>query len=963
MKKLIFSAALVSLGLMCSCQKDELVPEGEKPSWLGESIYEELKNPQHLSGTFSTYLRLIDDVGYGEVLARTGSMTVFPANDEAFTRFFQSDNTFGVKSYDELTLPQKKLLLNSSLLKNALLASMLSNVSASSNSVERGQAIKHETNVSVIDDVKEVGMADMPSGNTYWDQYRTFGGINCVYDATVPMMVHLTREQMLNNSITTTGTDCDFGILRGERIGASVANADTAYVFQDKIVNQDIVCLNGYIHQLQDVLVPPGNIAQVLRNQSNTTLFSRMLDYHCAPYEDLTTTNSYNDWARQNNVDTKDMIYQVRYFSTKSQDGASNVVDPAGTSIPANQRLDWDPGWNQYYSSSVASNSLNDMGAIFAPTDEAVRNYFLPGGQGASYVTYFGSGSQSGHLKPNTAENLPEHLDSMFVNGNGLITTIVKNLMKSSFVNSVPSKFGTLTDAGSGDVMNISIDQLAQTGGHYDVHMANNGVLYKMNRLYIPHEYSSVMGPTLTYPGMNIMNYFITDKTTGSASSKFGADMYYYLMAMKSWYAFFSMKDINFSSPVIDPVSLGKSKQVALEYYTYQEPVYNSDGSIGRYTRQYGVRRHDFNKATGEISGNYTEDPRMVDNQGNTSYASQVTDLLNYHTVVLNDGEEFGRNHYYLTKHGGAIYVKDFRQVTDADGKVSYTGTVLGGAQIKYPNLKPSTITEGVKQGDRSRSDVDGNGFAFVVDAPIQPTVTSVYSFLQGDLEEFSAFRNMTDSLQNTQLLSWLGLNPASEDGKTPSQQDNYMTFWSNNGCALDMNVKFFNGYNYTFYAPDNKAMAIAYSQKGLPTMKEIYDLYEGDYEDDAAEAEAKALCLKKVNAVRAFIRYHFQNNSVFADNHVSSMTYQSMYSNDLGIAYNYSVSGGNGVLTVKDAAGQTVSFTAGGHNVNVMARDYIYDKEPANASKITNSSFAVIHQLSTPFCYNKSGRYDDEWR
>ena len=95
MKKFLFCISLALAGLMTSCiDKYEEVDADSKPSWLGESIYAELKNPnqERLTGTFSTYLRLVDDLGYGEVLSRTGSKTVFPANDEAFQRFFSSNN-------------------------------------------------------------------------------------------------------------------------------------------------------------------------------------------------------------------------------------------------------------------------------------------------------------------------------------------------------------------------------------------------------------------------------------------------------------------------------------------------------------------------------------------------------------------------------------------------------------------------------------------------------------------------------------------------------------------------------------------------------------------------------------------------------------------------------------------------------------------------------------------------------
>lgn len=125
--------------------------------WLNGSIYEELKNPggSGLVGTFNNYLRLVDDLGYAETLSRTGSKTVFPANDEAFDRFYSS-NEWGVTNYEQLSQAQKKLLLYSSMIDNALLVGMLSNNSNGLNDVAKGEVLKHETALSVIDTIQHI---------------------------------------------------------------------------------------------------------------------------------------------------------------------------------------------------------------------------------------------------------------------------------------------------------------------------------------------------------------------------------------------------------------------------------------------------------------------------------------------------------------------------------------------------------------------------------------------------------------------------------------------------------------------------------------------------------------------------------------------------------------------------------------------------------------------------------------
>lgn len=938
MKKLFLSVSLVCLGIMTSCQKETLLPEGSKPEWLGGSIYEELSSGSHLSGTFNTYLRLVKDLGYDDVLSRTGSKTVFPANDEAFARFFQS-NPYGVTSYEQLTESMKKQLLYSSMLDNALLAGMLSNVSSGNNDVSRGVALKHETNVSVTDSITTIlngGL--MPQNNTYWDYYRS-KGISVVYDATKPMMVHFTREQMLQNNITTTGTDCDFGILRGEKVGATVNNSDTAYIFQTKIVNQDVTCTNGYVHQVNDVLVPPGNIAQVLRKESNTKLFSRILDYHCAPYYDAVTTNNYNSWALQNGYPVIDSIFQVRYFTGgRSQGGKANITDPTGAVVPTDRRLAWDPGWNQYFPSSNNSLNLADIGAILVPTDDAIKEYFLPGGGGAYFIDLYGSAA-------NTEENLPQNLDALFTKGNGVLTSFVNNLMQTSFTNSVPSKFGTITQSGSGDFMGLSLNDLQVTNGKYDVVVANNGVIYKMKTMIAPDEYRSVIGPALTYPELSVMKYFTSDRTTGSNQSIFGADMYYYLMAMQANYVYFIPDNNALKKCYIDPISLGTSQPRALEFYSHDEPIVGTD----RIQTLYGVRIHHFDPNTNVISETADNDiPNIIVNGTTSNYKSQVYDMLNYNTVVLDAGEEL-TNHYYLTKHGGAIYINNFRENNGV-----FSGTVAGGAQIDN-GIAPANIVTGWKEK---------NGWAFRLDNLIQPSIISVNKLLNDHSEKFSSFVDLCNVFESSDLLEWAGIAGTAEVG--PAPQEKYIVFSSKSSKALDLNVNFFNGYNYTFYAPDNDAMTEAYSL-GLPSaerMREIYETYSADDIPEEEVTEAKAELLNMLMEARAFIRYHFQNNSVFADNNVPRTTYQSMYSSELGIPVNITISSTNGRLSVTDHAGKTIVVNANSNDklVNKMTRDYEFDQRATAATSIAVSSFAAVHEISTPLCFNANGRYDAQW-
>lgn len=66
-------ATLAISGFYACTDSYDLDDKGNIPTNLGKSIYEELENPSEASslhGTFKTYLRLIDDLGYKEVMSK-----------------------------------------------------------------------------------------------------------------------------------------------------------------------------------------------------------------------------------------------------------------------------------------------------------------------------------------------------------------------------------------------------------------------------------------------------------------------------------------------------------------------------------------------------------------------------------------------------------------------------------------------------------------------------------------------------------------------------------------------------------------------------------------------------------------------------------------------------------------------------------------------------------------------------
>ena len=959
----------VACGVFTACTEDyDLDDPGNYPSWLGNSIYEAMKHPEALTagtgnvlqGTFTNYLRLIDDLGYSETLGKTGSKTVFVANDEAFDRFYQK-NQWGARRYEDLTDAMKRQLLYGSMLDNALLVEMLSNISDGSTAVRQGQAMKHTTGADVIDTITFLpNQAAMPANNTYWEKYYD-GGIYMVMDATKPMMVHFTEEQMTTNNITTKGENSDFEVITGSPYDEQ---EHSAYIFRNKIIIPDITCKNGYIHQMQDVLVPPGNMAEVIRTSGESNLFSRMLDRFSAPYEDASTTKRYNDWYEEQEkaginmtgIPHPEKIYQKRYMSQHSEgvNSSQRMMDPNGNE--PDQTLPYDPGWNNYSTGNRGEDPLKDIAAMFVPTDKALQTYFLPGGEGSYLIEAFGK-------KPNTLENLAENIDSIPKQN---VQQIINNLMKSSFAGSVPSKFGRVMDEAN-DPMGLSLESLNKTeDGVYDVKIANNGVVYMLNKVFAPPSLINVSAPVTLNSNMRIMNVAVNDGKNDKKPLALSQNYYAYLLAMSSNFAFFIPTDDAFANYYIDPAYLNSPQPRALKfYYQNRSPyVYCSKWKYDPVTRTIG-----------------TEPSDSLGTVNSTEFRQLFIDILNYHTIVLGEGETLGTNKYYKTKHGGAVMFDGNR--------------VLSGSQIE--GITPvSNITQVYNQA---------NGKAYAIDHAIEPPHRSVLNVLE-DSTRFKEFYTLCtdqimDSIMEFASRRFIQINETT--GK-PFRLS-YHPFASKKG--LTDNVNYFNSYNYTVYAPDDAAMTIAY-QNGLPTWSDIKVLFDKWYpkyveneeaikersnpksrtgetntiwermeesgiltQDEIAELEAdrdKALAM--VEAINAFTRYHFQDNSIYADNVIETGEFPTACADTLGIRQKLIIDGGNGRILVTDDGGQTITVDANNTSVltNQMTRDYVFDSDPNKLNRnstcrLSTSSFAVVHQISMPLSPNVgTHRYDGAW-
>lgn len=949
---------LTMCGLTYSCSDDYDLPD-KKPSWLGASIYDYLVDQKNYTNT----VRLIQDLGYQEVLERTGSKTLFVADDDAFAKFYQN-NSWGVHKYEDLTRSQKSLLLSSSMLDNAYLLEMMTNISSGS-TIAKNQCLRQPTSASATDsipffawdgnDIPQTFNEDEESPDIdYWKRFRTQdkGGIWLALDGSTPLMLHFLAGQMGENNIT----DEDFETLVGSK-----REPTDAHIYGSKVIAQDQTCLNGYVDKLDRVLLTPDNMAEMIRTNGKTNIFSHMLDRFSAPFYNASLTSSHLQLTG-----IRDSVFSKRYFAARTSSGRLDR-DPYGNTFQ--YPLDYDPGWNEYY--PEGQQLYTDMGAMFVPSDEVLEKYFLPGGAGEFLMEAYAK-------KENTAENLIYNIDQIPLR---IICKFVQNLMKTSFINTVPSKYITIMNDAKDPMFGTVEGGVEGFRATIDTTLlANNGAVYIMNQVFAPAAYAAVSAPALVGKDMKIFNWAISaddSYITNPNSAPLNAFFSYYLLAMSSRFSFFIPTDDALGT-YYDEVTAQKQQPRMLSFY-YSTRRQDASNPVK-------ARSYRWDPATNEIGSAI---PGSVQA---SEINNRLKDLLDSHIIVHSDAEAktgFGSlNQYYVTKGGSAVKISnqsDYSLSSDFDQ--TKTGFhVQGGFQIDN-----DTVCTVLRTYDRRQETTGyGNGMTYVIDKPIQTTMKSVYSVLQGEGETSPFYQFFNLCQVDANLLERAGVADSVKKVEDKDTEIQKYTIFTSSQNGLTDNVRFFNSFRYTVYVPTNEAVLDAIDH-GLPTWEEISEVItNGENEvqaaTDAGKSEEEILAITRAYKIKAqamitclvnFLKYHFQDNSIFADrNAIEPTKYETACINNATNRYrSVKVSStGNGTLNVRsvystDAAGNDVEgpvrkVTDDATLKNIMTRDYTFNAQARNATTIETSSYAVVHQIDGVLNFKQltNDRYDSDW-
>ena len=294
MKKKIHYYLLVLplLALLGSCSQDVFDEYYARPEGLEDPIYQQLE----ARGNFKSLTVLIQKAGYKDILSKAGYWTMMAPNDEAFTKFFQEKGFSDVSKVDSITAAK---IVRFALVYNAFRSDQLSDYQSRigwivDNAFRRRTAFYDGFMTKTVNGQPKVIVGSNRNGFTNY-----IAGDN-------------------NNKYVTYFTDEYFAAKR-------LSNSDFNYfypgteftgfnVLESKVVEANIIAENGVLHELDKVNVPPVSIDQYLEQNSQYSLFRKIIEDNLVTYVfNQSATTAYRNYTKKS-----DDVFVKAYDATLS---------------------------------------------------------------------------------------------------------------------------------------------------------------------------------------------------------------------------------------------------------------------------------------------------------------------------------------------------------------------------------------------------------------------------------------------------------------------------------------------------------------------------------------------------------------------------------------------------------------------------------------------------------------------
>ena len=956
---------------LSACSDDLLLGT---PEWLGTSIYEELES----RGDYSVTLALINSSpvaadNYRELLSKTGSKTLFVADDAAWQRFFDKNKQLPAENpWSTITSTESfnasgnelkvRRLLKGMMLNNAYVLDLLGNLSSDPSAANvEGAAdacMRRNSSISNLDlrgEVKQENFPPVKPDNAsgvkdidWWEEFRDRTSIT-----TMPAILNganNTKPAGAEYLYTRNGTpdlptmvhfSPSFAISKGFKgddvriLSGGVATSTSQTVVNGVAIDPDnanITCQNGYIHKMVEVPYPVSNMMEKLSYEPQYSTFYKQLQRFSYPY--------YNE-VQKNNLGGLEDVYTVRYINSGDYGKHCALTQDYSGDKVATAYLPYDPAWNHYYLYNTDGSYTYQMDAalMLVPRNDLMESFL--NNEGKDLTDKYAAGqTPSWDLYPDA-----------------IVAELMQNCMLPNFLSYLPSNVSKIKDTSQQLIDGLTVDKIA------DCYVCGNGVIYGLSMNIVPPSYKDVTSTMLLNKekdldenrdeGFSVFYNFIQkDKNIPGASAGYAS----YLSSFDGTkYVLFCPYD-KAMRMVIDPSSVARTKGTAGE----AGPIlfrfdYDSESKNLPWIEPYRYTVDDAGVVTPgakyDRMSSYASFAPTTD--FSAWYSSISYKMLRYimensvcpvYNLPAEANPLESSYTYYKTKAGSAI------RVDWANGSTIQTAGYAGGYQDHYKRSVYSPA-----------SSVKANGAALPVGEVLLPATKSPYQVLK---DEFPAFFKFLQS-ENSYTEAYLIREEKGTNHKILDQGD--------------YAISLLRPYNYTIYVPTKTAIDKQVNSYQVPRRAWLDDMggktFSFDTDGSLSEADKKVLqekfpgindddmiAIAKIanrldSALNRYIAYHIQDYAVFLGQRDTTGVFETgLVNKATNLFYGLHVSEHSSVsdkflkVFPKGYASREVEVNP--NKCNIQATQNFYIEATNNGTElqygqIYSSAYAVIHQIA----------------
>ncbi|MBW4889956.1 fasciclin domain-containing protein [Mucilaginibacter sp. HMF5004] len=334
------------------CHKKAFDDYYASPANLGDPIFQQLQQ----RGNFQHLTKVITKAGYQNILSTTGWWTMFAPNDAAFEKYYTATGLTDASITDSLA----KSIVKYSLVFNGYRQDQLSTYQvAGTNASIAGEAYKRKTAFYDWVQPSTDGIHNKIIATNRNNGYKSGSNLYTYVegDNNNKYIPYFTDLFLSTNGLSAT--DYNSFYPNTTYSGFNVAGA--------KVLNKDIVASNGFINEIDQVIVPLKSLDQYLGTNPDYSEFKKLLDSLSAY-----NANAYITHNLFVATGSTDQVYIKSYdgrlaFSPNNE----NYQDPLASGYIANASQS--NGWSMVVPNNLAMNAyrkklLGKLGGSFFKT-------------------------------------------------------------------------------------------------------------------------------------------------------------------------------------------------------------------------------------------------------------------------------------------------------------------------------------------------------------------------------------------------------------------------------------------------------------------------------------------------------------------------------------------------------------------------------------------------------------------